>query len=103
MNIAVLGKEALEAELKGIDGDLSVLIGRVSRLHLRAIEFVEGMGHDIAQIGDAMAAFGAVHAGLGQTAKGLQWLHAAAHEADRRLLPSDPQRDGGGKTPPPKP
>lgn len=105
MNIAVatVGAEALEVELKGVGADLAALTKRALKLEGDTIRFVESLGHDVAQIGDALGYFGAVHAGLGQTARGLQGLHAAAHEAKPRLLPADKSGGGGDKTPPPKP
>lgn len=104
MNIAVTGVAALEAELKGVGADLASVMKRALKLEGDTIRFVESLGHDVAQIGDALGYFGGVHAGLGQTARALQGLHAAAHEAKPRLAPSEPgQRSGpGDKDPPPK-
>lgn len=106
MNIAVTGAAALEADLKALGADIAAVIKRALKLEADTIRFVESLGHDVAQIGDALGYFGAVHAGLGNAARGMQGLHAAAHEAATRLLPSEPSPQaggGGGKTPPPKP
>jgi len=104
MNIAVTGAAALEAELKGLGSDIASVIKRALKLEGDTIRFVESLGHDVAQIGDALGYFGAVHAGLGDAARGMQGLHATAHEAEKRLLPSEKAGGGGGpKDPPPKP
>lgn len=104
MNIAVTGAAALEADLKVLGADLASVMKRALKLEGDTIRFVESLGHDVAQIGDALGYFGAVHAGLGAAARGMQGLHAAAHEASKRLLSPAEERSGpGDKTPPPKP
>ena len=108
MNITnVSGAVALEDELKEFGANLAALKHSLNRLETNAITFVaDVLKKDVAQIGDALGWFGAIHAGLGNAARGLQGLHAAAHEAVERLAPSDDVQKsggGGGKEPPPKP
>lgn len=113
MNIAVdvsaaaKGAAALEDELKEFGTNLAALKHSLNRLESNTVTFVaETLGLDVAQIGDALRYFGIIHDGMGLAFRGLQGLHAAAHEASERLLPSDPSPQsggGGGKEPPPKP
>ena len=107
MNIALAntGRAALEAELKDIGATLAALKHALNRLESNTITFVaKDLDKDVSQIGDALNWFGVIHAGMGQAFRGLQGLHAAAHEAEKRLLaPSEEQSGPGDKTPPPKP
>lgn len=105
ITMAKASRAALEAELKGIGTTLTAAKHALSRLELSTISFVvEDLDKDVAQIGDALSWFGVIHAGMGQAFRGLQGLHAAAHEAEKRLLAPTEERSGpGDKTPPPKP
>jgi len=98
------GALALEDELKEFGANLAALKHSLNRLESNTVAFVaKDLGLDVSQIGDALNWFGVIHAGMGQAFRGLQGLHAAAHEAKDRLAPDDAQRSGGGKEPPPKP
>jgi len=99
------GAAALEEELKEFGATLAALKHSLNRLESNTITFVaKDLGKDVSQIGDALNWFGVIHAGMGQTFRGLQGLHAAAHEGKGRLLSPTEERSGpGDKTPPPKP
>lgn len=103
-----IARPILEAELKAFDADVEALIKKALRLQQNTLRLLDEAKIDIGQVGDAMGYFGAIHAGLGQTARGSQGLHAAAHEAYERFKKQSPGGDptpqvSGGKVPPPPP